>query len=110
MTPNVSFFTVNGIPQSMKRYYIFRVIPNYAVLSNLMGQKFLIPGNLDIGLRYLRFKDKPRLLWDDAICINQISDEGRSQQVQQMRSIYEHASSVTVWLESAPEGIDRTFA
>jgi hypothetical protein len=26
-----------------------------------------------------------------------------------MRSIYEHASDVTVWLESAPEGIDQAF-
>lgn len=27
-----------------------------------------------------------------------------------MRSLYQYASSVTVWLESAPEGIDQAFA
>jgi hypothetical protein len=46
---------------------------------------------------------KSRLLWIDAICINQDNDEDKSQQVRLMREIYDTASRVIVWLGSPPE-------
>ncbi|TVY39650.1 Heterokaryon incompatibility protein 6,OR allele [Lachnellula subtilissima] len=39
-----------------------------------------------------------RILWADAICINQQDVDERSQQVQLMREIYQDASQVLVWL------------
>jgi hypothetical protein len=47
--------------------------------------------------------DKSRLLWIDAICINQDDDEDKSQQVRLMREIYGTASPVVVWLGSPPQ-------
>lgn len=40
----------------------------------------------------------PRLLWIDALCINQEDIEERGQQVSLMKEIYQRAGEVTVWL------------
>ncbi|KAG8416094.1 hypothetical protein J3459_013795 [Metarhizium acridum] len=65
-------------------------------------------GNLASALKHLRFKDKSRVLWIDAICINQKDDTERSIQVKRMGSIYSFAQNVIVWL--GPEGQDSTHA
>jgi hypothetical protein len=44
-----------------------------------------------------------RLLWIDAICINQNDTEERARQVQNMRIIYKTANRVTVFLGSSPD-------
>jgi hypothetical protein len=45
----------------------------------------------------------PRLLWIDAICINQDNNEEKTRQVREMRTIYKSASRVTVFLGSPPD-------
>ncbi|XXH01363.1 hypothetical protein Hte_007721 [Hypoxylon texense] len=54
--------------------------------------------NLDVALRHLRDRVEPRTLWIDAICIDQSSTGERSQQVQRMDKIYQHAARVVIWL------------
>lgn len=44
-----------------------------------------------------------RLLWIDAICINQDDNEEKTRQVRQMRTIYKSAYRVTVFLGSPPD-------
>jgi hypothetical protein len=60
-----------------------------------------LPVNLHLALNYLRHSDKPRVLWVDAICIDQINPTERSLQVQRMHLIYNHALRVVVWLGSS---------
>lgn len=43
----------------------------------------LITKNLAIVLDYLRYEDKPRILWVDAVCINQENLDEKEQQVRQ---------------------------
>ena len=57
-----------------------------------------ITENLNVALCHLRLKDRIRVLWVDAICINQQDIVERSQQVSLMREIYEGADHVIVWL------------
>ena len=57
-----------------------------------------ITENLSVALCHLRLKDRVRVLWVDAICINQQDLVERSQQVSLMRDIYEGADPVIVWL------------
>ena len=57
-----------------------------------------ISRNLFIALQHLRFAKKPRLLWIDAICINQDNISERSEQVNKMASIYGNAQLVILWL------------
>jgi len=54
--------------------------------------------NLDLALRYLRYEDRERILWVDAICINQTDLAEKSSQLKMMRDIYTSAERVVVWL------------
>lgn len=64
----------------------------------------LVTESLDTALRHLRHENQPRLLWVDAICINQDDLKERSAQVQKMGSIYKAALSVVIWLGPDYEG------
>lgn len=59
--------------------------------------------NLDVALRHLRQKEVARILWIDAIFIDQSNISEKSDQVAQMREVYENASEVQIWL--GPAGI-----
>ncbi|GAB1212282.1 hypothetical protein ATERTT37_001416 [Aspergillus terreus] len=67
-----------------------------------------IGANLALALRHLRFEDRPRVLWVDAICINQEDLSEREQQVQRMSTIFRQADRVVVWL--GPESTDSHLA
>jgi hypothetical protein len=62
------------------------------------GESLLVTTNLKSALLYLRHKTEERLLWIDALCINQEDIQERSQQVSIMRDIYRNASRTIVWL------------
>lgn len=64
--------------------------------------------NLAEALPYLRYPDKPRVLWIDAICVNQQDMDERSSQVKRMANIYSHATRVLIWL--GPESDDSSMA
>ncbi|KAH8749845.1 heterokaryon incompatibility protein-domain-containing protein [Hyaloscypha sp. PMI_1271] len=57
-----------------------------------------IAHNLAIALGHLRHIKKPRILWIDALCINQNDLPERSAEVLDMGSIYSNARQVIVWL------------
>ncbi|CZR66363.1 uncharacterized protein PAC_16264 [Phialocephala subalpina] len=54
--------------------------------------------NLALALRHLRRSDDSRVLWIDAISINQEDIKERETQVMRMGDIYRHAHRVVVWL------------
>lgn len=62
----------------------------------------LVLPNLHDILRYLRLPNKDRVLWIDAICIDQdqhtASLKERTHQVGQMRLVYKNADRVVAWL------------
>src|SRR5882757_4635082 len=62
------------------------------------GRTMEVQENLGNALRYLRLRDKARVLWVDAICINQADPTERGHQVAQMGVIYSQATTVRVWL------------
>jgi Heterokaryon incompatibility protein (HET) len=63
------------------------------------GDKCLkVSTNLESALRHLRLTDKFRVLWIDAICIDQSDSSEKSRQVPMMSEIYGKAKSVCVWL------------
>jgi hypothetical protein len=66
------------------------------------GQETLsVTRNMREALPYLRDAKKPRVLWIDAICVNQKDLEERSSQVRRMAWIYSKAKRVIVWLGPA---------
>jgi len=83
------------------------------ILDNILkrdpGGKWVVVGvttNLLAALRSLRREDKPRLLWVDALCIDQSNNAEKSQQVMIMSRIYAQAKQTIVWLGD-PEPIAR---
>lgn len=71
------------------------------------GVQLLVSQNLFDALFHLRNDIKPRTLWVNAICINQIDMAERTHQVQLMARIYGSAHTVLVWL--GPTGNDSGF-
>ncbi|KAF2874341.1 heterokaryon incompatibility protein-domain-containing protein [Massariosphaeria phaeospora] len=66
------------------------------------GQRISVTRNLFDALQIFRqSQTAPRLLWADALCINQKDTGERNHQVQSMRLIYSKASRVLIWLGHA---------
>jgi len=84
--------------------------PNYESLSYVWGEpdltemllvdgrEFRISKNLSTILHHLRLPDKTRILWIDAICINQQDNIEKGKQIALMGQIYQRADSVLCWL------------
>ena len=117
-----SRFKEEGHKRSKSR----KLIPLYEALSYVWGSEaepsFVTvrrssrysPGRLSVtqnlaeALRYLRKENEDRILWVDAICINQKDLAERGVQVGRMGNIYKNATQVDVWL--GPESEDSEVA
>lgn len=64
----------------------------------LDGTETLILTNLESALRHVRLQDQDRLLWADAICINQLDLVEKNQQVAFMGEIYRNCMRCVVFL------------
>lgn len=73
-------------------------------LLQLENGQLHITENLELALHQLRLQNEERILWIDAICINQACPDERSAQIQQMGEIYERATFVVIWLGPDHEG------
>ncbi|KAI1283608.1 heterokaryon incompatibility protein-domain-containing protein [Xylaria sp. FL0933] len=94
--------------------------PSYEALSYAWGEhrpystiyinglRHTVSGNLESALRHLRYRDKPRTLWVDALCINQGDINERNSQVRLMGTIYSNCTGVLAWL--GPEYNDSDLA
>ena len=69
-------------------------------------QNFAVTENLHAALLRLRHRSFERILWIDAICINQDNLEEQGQQVQLMAKIYSKATRVLVWLGETADNSD----
>ena len=75
------------------------------------GKVFRATANLHAALRRFRSAAQTRMLWIDAICINQKDTFERNTQVAQMGEIYRIARRVLCWLGEDDQGIaGRCFA
>jgi hypothetical protein len=68
--------------------------------------QFSVTVNLHAALSHLRDHSFERIIWVDAICIDQKSLEERGQQVQLMAKVYSNAHRIIVWLGVTAEDID----
>ncbi|KAF2496870.1 HET-domain-containing protein [Lophium mytilinum] len=77
---------------------------NDTALAEVDGHRMTITTNLHSALKQLRHKDKDRILWVDALCIDQSKDQEKMHQVSRMKYIYSQASQVVVWLGTGWDG------
>jgi hypothetical protein len=85
--------------------------PGAKVRITLSGKRFFVTLNLESALRSLRCKRDyvgPAHLpiWIDAMCINQENAAERDEQVRRMKSIYQEAARVVIWLGNYEEPCD----
>jgi hypothetical protein len=93
--------------------------PKYAALSYTWGDPnvvkeidfngcagFKITENLHAALEHLRWDNRERRLWIDALCINQADDAEKNMQVGIMAQIYEKAVHTIIWLGAASDNSD----
>ncbi|KAF2872313.1 heterokaryon incompatibility protein-domain-containing protein, partial [Massariosphaeria phaeospora] len=67
------------------------------------GYPIRITYRVDTMLRHLRKKARERVLWIDAICLDQLNAEEKAVQVALMGDIYRQARTVHVWLGDASD-------
>jgi hypothetical protein len=90
--------------------------PNFEALSYVWGESTKdktveirgigtvpVTDNLFAALQVLRHEEMRRLLWIDALCIDQENNEEKSWQVLFMREIYSKATRVQIWLGEESE-------
>ena len=65
--------------------------------------------NLGVSLQNLRLKEAERVLWVDFLCIDQGNVVERSEQVQQMGSIYQSAAQVIIFLGDGGDEVETAF-
>jgi hypothetical protein len=65
--------------------------------------------NLHQALLHLRHRFMERIIWVDAVCINQDNLEEKEQQIRLMPKIYAQANRVVVWLGEAADDSDRAL-
>ncbi|KAI1404341.1 HET-domain-containing protein [Hypoxylon fuscum] len=70
------------------------------------GEEFSATTNLEAALRAFRQPSKRRMLWVDAICINQDDVQEKNIQVPQMGRLYSTAKTVLVWLGPSSPNIE----
>ncbi|RKF53652.1 putative heterokaryon incompatibility protein [Golovinomyces cichoracearum] len=98
---------------SLKEICLSAVEYDYEALSYVWGNptrqvsikcnqaELKITTSVQLALCRLRYQNKPRKLWVDAICINQEDYDERAHQVPLMKEIYPRADKVLVWLGEA---------
>jgi hypothetical protein len=72
--------------------------PNHSLPVLINEHPFNITVNLHAALSSLRNHSVERLLWVDAICINQSNQEEKELQIRSMAKVYGQANRVVVWL------------
>ena len=111
---SLSFQVVHRSLLSKSRYASLSYVwgpPGNTHTVSLDGNPFPIRPDLNDALQQIqssRLLD--RLLWVDAICINQNDTRGKTAQVQLMRQIYERSSKVLVWLGKPENEEDNRLA
>jgi len=73
------------------------------------GKRISIPSNLHSALCHLRYSTKVRVLWADALCIDQSDWNERGQQVKFMKAIYSRAQGVLVWVGEETKDVEKAL-
>jgi hypothetical protein len=80
-----------------------------SIENALVEEAIPITKNLQSVLRNVRLRDRWRVLWVDALCINQQDLDERGSQVQMMADIYHSATRVLAYLGDHFDGCELAF-
>ncbi|KAI1749024.1 heterokaryon incompatibility protein-domain-containing protein [Xylaria castorea] len=84
--------------------------PSWVRVAEAVDSELQVTRNLDVALRHLRYTDRPRFIWVDAVCIDQRNNVEKGPQVAMMGEIYRLATRVVVWLGPEESHSDRALS
>ena len=84
--------------------------PAYTIEIFINNESFFVTRNLGAALIWLRRPDTVRVLWVDAICINQEDKLEKRDQIPLMADIYQRGKQTIVWLGEHDRRTRRAFA
>ncbi|GAB7355540.1 hypothetical protein MBLNU459_g6019t2 [Dothideomycetes sp. NU459] len=84
--------------------------PAITTAASCDDNSFYVTLSLDEALRRMRLETEDRILWIDAICIDQSNITERGQQVELMAEIYRSAKRVLIWLGPEADRSDEAMA
>jgi hypothetical protein len=102
---HVTSFTEHYTPKYEALSYAWGSTENPVAIKVGTSEKdrLAITQDLAIALQHLRLENKTRILWIDAICVDQQNLQERGHQVRRMGDIYRRAERVVVWLGPAKD-------
>jgi hypothetical protein len=83
-------------------------VSTHEIICN--GSSRQVTSNLHDALQYLRQIDGERIMWIDAVCINQTNPQERTAQVGIMKNIYSNSDHVVIWLGKGTDDDETAFA
>jgi len=83
--------------------------PNEILPIFVDGHVLHITVSLHAALLHLRDHSLERIIWVDAVCIDQANEKEKEYQIQSMARIYGQASRVIVWLGKAEDNSDQAL-
>jgi hypothetical protein len=92
------------LPYEALSYTWGPMVGHHSITVN--GQKMSVTANLYLALKSLRHSNSDRILWIDAVCIDQRNVKERNHQVAQMSWIYKQANRVIFFLGNATLATD----
>jgi hypothetical protein len=88
---------LDGIPPYTALSYVWGVSTDKASIE-CNGISLDVTQNLAVALLHIRHHEEHKVIWVDAICINQASTSERASQVMLMGKVYSSAVSTMIWL------------
>jgi hypothetical protein len=96
---SISAYDLDSAPPYEALSYVWGTISVFTDVSIVVnGETVKVGSNLASALKRLRRADSLRVVWADALCVNQADNDERSHQVPLMSSIYSLAQRTVVWL------------
>lgn len=103
----IDVVNINQAPPYEALSYTWNDFYRQSMIMN--ASTLMMTGNLSLALRQLQHETQPRVLWIDALCINQDDDEEKGRQVLLMTQIYSRAELVIIWLGEADQHTQLAF-
>ncbi|KAK7743352.1 hypothetical protein SLS62_010626 [Diatrype stigma] len=94
----LSAHPVSDCPEYEALSYTWGRDTDYKFNIKCNGHNFVSLRQMHNALHALRLPDRPRVLWIDAICINQSSYEDKNCQLPLMQHVYRNSKRTVVWL------------
>jgi len=101
-----------SLPNSCERTHLYDALsyvwgnPDEKLPIFIHTNSFDVTVNLRAALSRLRNHSIERILWIDAICIDQANEKEKEHQIQSMAKIYGYANRVVVWLGETSDDSD----